>query len=1008
MSASRRKRAEELFQVAVDLPAGDRTDYLRGECGSDETLRTDVDRLLEAFDRDLGDFLSPPRPHRSGSDEEPSPPPDRRTAKIGHYRIERELGRGGMGMVYLALDEKLGRHVAIKLLPDEFSHDPARVALFRREARTAAHLNHPNIATIYELGEFDGSYFIAMEYVEGCLLSALLERPEPVALREILDIATQIAEGLTAAHDRNVVHRDLKPGNLMITGEGRVKILDFGLAKALQSDVGASVGSGAGGDSSASSTCFGTIGYSSPEQCTGDSVDTRADLFSFGVVLYELATGKAPFKRPTAPETVTAVLEVEPPPLASVKPELPVELGDVIASMLAKRPGDRCESSADVLLELEAIRRGVEGRPPSRLTKIALVTAIVALAVAGWILMSNGDTPAADPLFAQASGQILRGEIPEARVSLARLEETWGDNEELRVLSAHLRTRIDELIGKGMENLNVLLSAGELERTRERVEEICRLDEEGRRCGDARSLLDEAQGLHARMGELVRTVVEQLGEKRFDDSWQTIGALEQLRFRSGAAFEPAEERAVGLRERLVGELESEAEALLASRAESVKPLEALLGLLGQVDASSAYIPRLREGVAAIRMQELAGHRDMLRDEMAREAGRRSCARIEELCDLRRLGEAKLALKELENLGIEGLDRETSAAGDRVQKLERENDEVERLEGEFARFRRLLLQSRSLPDARSSLEELEIGWSRERDWLGGELKSSPELLGRRAVLNLRLGAWDEARRDAEGLETADGWLLRAVAGIALAGEDATKIREALLDVEQAIEQSGSSARSLYVRAACAHILARTEESPEHLGQARADLNEAVAQHGLDSADAHHRLATIYVEMYARGAEAGAEDEELNALLSNAIASATEALRAPLTEDEIVVAFGGNRGAVGDETLRRFRRDVLLGRAEAHFVSALNAPTDATRPARYGLCIDDCSKAIELDDTRAYSYFLRGWAEGEVGRSHDALVDLRRALDLSPADSTDPQVTKVRTNAPLLIDRFRSRP
>ena len=230
MMSSQRKRAEDLFQIAVDSAPAERSKFLDEECGTDAALREEVEELLRAHERvvqllqvgsdDRDGFLDPVTvsdPDRLPADDESQRlSSDRLPERMGDYVVQDEIGRGGMGRVYLAVDTKLDRQAAIKLLPDKFSNDAHRVALFKREAVTAAHLNHPNIATIYGFHELQGRHYLAMEYVEGRTLSDLLKKDEPVPLLEFLDIAVQMAEGLSAAHRGKVVHRDLKPGSVSL------------------------------------------------------------------------------------------------------------------------------------------------------------------------------------------------------------------------------------------------------------------------------------------------------------------------------------------------------------------------------------------------------------------------------------------------------------------------------------------------------------------------------------------------------------------------------------------------------------------------------------------------------------------------------------------------------------------------------------------------------------------------------------------------------------------------
>ena len=260
---------------------------------------------------------------------------------IGRFRIVRFLGRGGMGEVYLADDPRLGRSVALKVLSSEAADDPERRAFFQREATSAAALNHPNICTIFEVGESDGRPYIAMEAIEGRTLSEML-KAGPLAPEAVIDIAIQVAGALDEARERRVVHRDLKSANVMVTSKGAVKVLDFGLAKRV--GVEPAPPQRTTQWVSNQDIVFGTLPYMSPEQALGRVVDHRSDLFSFGTILYEALTGKMPFDGPTTPEILNAVVNFEPPPVDRVRRRVPPALALVISKLMAKDPAARYQS----------------------------------------------------------------------------------------------------------------------------------------------------------------------------------------------------------------------------------------------------------------------------------------------------------------------------------------------------------------------------------------------------------------------------------------------------------------------------------------------------------------------------------------------------------------------------------------------------------------------------------------------------------------------------------------
>lgn len=355
------KRVDELLDAVLDLPAGQREQYLAVACADDPKLREEVLSLLAA-EQQAGTFMAGSAMRVAARElavanrkiENALPPGQ----VIGKYQIERLLGAGGMGEVYLARETSLNRNVALKILPAQFVLDPERVARFDREAQIISALNHPNLVTIYEVGSVDNLHFIAMEYIDGKTLSEF--SGQALKLREVLSIVAQVAEALMAAHLAGIIHRDIKPDNIMLRADGYAKVLDFGLAKLTEVEPHPEKVSA---PQTQAGAVMGTLVYMSPEQATGETLDHRTDIWSLGVVLYELVTGAAPFKQDVRLATVKAILQSDPGSVRDSNPSLPAELDHIIEKALEKDPDLRYQTASDFRADLRRLLRAIDSSP---------------------------------------------------------------------------------------------------------------------------------------------------------------------------------------------------------------------------------------------------------------------------------------------------------------------------------------------------------------------------------------------------------------------------------------------------------------------------------------------------------------------------------------------------------------------------------------------------------------------------------------------------------------------
>ena len=362
MDPDRWRRIEAILDQVLDLSADERDILLEQTCREDPDLRAEVEALLIADERAEG-FLDTPAVERDadllaegvGEGGEEGEEEGLAGCQVGPYRLLREVGRGGMGTVYEAEDERLGRRVAVKLLPPEVSRDPRAKKRFLREARTASAVDHPNLCTVHDVGECDGRLYFVLSFYEGETLRERLRRG-PLPVDQAREVAIQVARGLARAHEAGIIHRDIKPANVMLTRRGEVKILDFGIAR-LQGDQTSLTRTGAS---------WGTPAYMSPEQARGEPVDGRSDVWALGVLLYEMIAGRRPFGGDSVEALISSILTREPEPLDRLRPEVPPALARVVARALAKDPSQRHASALELLVDLEspapAARRVFRGR----------------------------------------------------------------------------------------------------------------------------------------------------------------------------------------------------------------------------------------------------------------------------------------------------------------------------------------------------------------------------------------------------------------------------------------------------------------------------------------------------------------------------------------------------------------------------------------------------------------------------------------------------------------------
>jgi serine/threonine-protein kinase len=352
MKPERWLQIEELCQAVLDRTEEQRASFLDSRCAGDEALRREVESLLR-YQEPAHNFIEAPALEVAARVVAADQARPLISDRMSHYRVLSLLGAGGMGKVYLAEDINLNRRVALKLLPLEFTRNAGRVRRFNQEARALSTLNHPNIVTIYEIGEVEDTHYIATEFIDGQTLRQQMNN-ETISLRDAIEVAAQVASALAAAHDYGVVHRDIKPENIMVRKDGLVKVLDFGLAKLPEAEAD---------DCTETGAVMGTVRYMSPEQARGLNLDARSDIFSLGVVLHEMLSGKSPFPGATTADVIAAIATQEPPPIPQYRPEAPEaldELKRIFTLSLQKERTERYQTAREMLADLKRVKQRLE------------------------------------------------------------------------------------------------------------------------------------------------------------------------------------------------------------------------------------------------------------------------------------------------------------------------------------------------------------------------------------------------------------------------------------------------------------------------------------------------------------------------------------------------------------------------------------------------------------------------------------------------------------------------